>query len=277
MWPPHLDLRNQMKRTPLYRRKSSIKNIIPLYSPNNPTTLSSRRRARPKSARPKKMASPYQKPYPEYKTNKRARPKSARAPRNPKHHLITSNLNLDISLPVDLELFIQEQKEERVATKNKINRLDFKTKKLLDLETRELNIARSLQPSVQQLDDSSTPNDIITHASRRMCSPNKDKRLTDTWKDVTNDLDHEKELMRQKITKARKKKYHMCKKKQDKDFQIQMNGVVYRHEVKSRQKELNRKRVPKPVRKTRLLPVRQNKELMKYKIKSVQTYGKFKR
>ena len=41
-----------------------------------------------------------QKPYPEYKTNKRARPKIARAPRNPKHHLITSNLNLDISLPL---------------------------------------------------------------------------------------------------------------------------------------------------------------------------------
>ena len=272
MWPPPLDLREQMKQVSQYRRKAS-----PLSSALVRPVLSSSRRQTSFC--------------PVHKARKRSRSKSTRkiynlnqAPPQPTHHFLGrrtapctrkqtsysaitfSIAELDGNFPI-----LDMQRRKRRSTQKK--RSKKKSTAMVELEERELKIAKALQSSLKTHSPmTNTPETIIQHASKRLSQ--KGKRLSDSWVEVISQLDVETQRTFAKGQHRKDRSYRILKQQQKKDLKHQIDTLAYRQEMKRRQREVALQNMPTPVRNNASKQRRANNDFFHLAVESRRVFGK---
>jgi hypothetical protein len=141
-----------------------------------------------------------------------------------------------------IEKWIKDQKKERLNAKRNML-LPNKTKVQVDLEERELKIARALQASIKSVgggcmgENEAMARTIVEHAGKRMSTPGGENRLIETWEEVEKQLDAEILKYNEKTNQYTERKYQLLKQRQKKMFDVRMNAVVDRHQREVRQEQ----------------------------------------
>ena len=142
-----------------------------------------------------------------------------------------------------IETFLKNLKKERLVAKRNML-LPNKSKVQVDLEKREMKIAKALHPSIKSMGgmEDSTARTIVEHASKRMSTSGEENRLIDSWEEVENQLEQEIYNCDKKIHRSNERKYRLLKQRQKKMFEVRLNAVVDRQQRELRQKNADESR-----------------------------------